>query len=317
MHRVVILAFDGVVPFDLSVPIEVFGRARLADGRPAYQVRVCADAAEVRAGPVAIRVPDGLAALAEADTVVVPGVADVDAPVPPGLVAALTAAPGRVVSICTGAFLLAAAGLLDGRRATTHWAAAAELARRHPAVEVDPEVLFVDDGSVLTSAGAAAGLDLCLHLVRRDHGAAVAAQTARSSVMPLERAGGQAQFIAHEPPAPTGISLQPLLAWLTENLHAPLTLAAIAERASMSTRSLSRHFRDQTGTTPMQWLNRQRVRHAQLLLETGDQPVERVGELAGFTSATAFRERFRQVVGVSPGHYRRSFASVARPAGTS
>ncbi|AVT31677.1 AraC family transcriptional regulator [Plantactinospora sp. BC1] len=316
MHRVVILAFDGVVPFDLSVPIEVFGRARLADGGPAYQVRVCADAAEVRAGPVAIRVPDGLAALAEADTVVVPGVADVDAPIPPGLVAALTAATGRVVSICTGAFLLAAAGLLDGRRATTHWAAATELARRYPAVEVDPEVLFVDDGSVLTSAGAAAGLDLCLHLVRRDHGAAVAAQTARSSVMPLERAGGQAQFIAHEPPAPTGISLQPLLGWLTDNLHAPLTLAAIAERASMSTRSLSRHFRDQTGTTPMQWLNRQRVRHAQLLLETGDQPVERVGELAGFASATAFRERFRQVVGVSPGQYRRSFTSAARPAGT-
>ncbi|AVT37836.1 GlxA family transcriptional regulator [Plantactinospora sp. BB1] len=316
MHRVVILAFDGVVPFDLSVPIEVFGRARLADGGPAYQVRVCADAAEVRAGPVAIRVPEGLAALAEADTVVVPGVADVDAPIPPGLVAALTAATGRVVSICTGAFLLAAAGLLDGRRATTHWAAATELARRYPAVEVDPEVLFVDDGSVLTSAGAAAGLDLCLHLVRRDHGAAVAARTARSSVMPLERAGGQAQFIAHEPPAPTGISLQPLLGWLTDNLHAPLTLAAIAERASMSTRSLSRHFRDQTGTTPMQWLNRQRVRHAQLLLETGDQPVERVGELAGFASATAFRERFRQVVGVSPGQYRRSFASAARPAGT-
>ncbi|MEO3924178.1 helix-turn-helix domain-containing protein [Micromonosporaceae bacterium B7E4] len=316
MHRVVILAFDGVVPFDLSVPIEVFGRARLADGRPAYQVRVCADADEVRAGQFTIRTPYGLPTLAEADTVVVPGVADIDAPIPPELVAALTAATGRLVSICTGAFLLAAAGLLDGRRATTHWAAAARLARRHPAVEVDPEVLFVDDGSVLTSAGAAAGLDLCLHLVRRDHGAAVAAQTARTSVMPLERAGGQAQFIAHEPPTPAGISLQPLLTWLTDNLHAPLTLAAIAGEASMSTRSLSRHFRDQTGTTPMQWLNRQRIRRAQLLLETTDRPVEHVGELVGFTSATAFRERFRQVVGVSPRHYRLAFASDARPAGT-
>ncbi|MEN3615587.1 helix-turn-helix domain-containing protein [Plantactinospora sp. ZYX-F-223] len=316
MHRVVILAFDGVVPFDLSVPIEVFGRARLADGRPAYQLRVCADTDEVRAGPIAIRTPYGLPTLAEADTVVVPGVADIDAPIPPGLVAALTAATGRLVSICTGAFLLAAAGLLDGRRATTHWAAAAQLARRHPAVEVDPEVLFVDDGSVLTSAGAAAGLDLCLHLVRRDHGAAVAAQTARTSVMPLERAGGQAQFIAHEPPTPAGISLQPLLTWLTGNLHAPLTLAAIAGEASMSTRSLSRHFRDQTGTTPMQWLNRQRIRRAQLLLETSDQRVEHVGELVGFTSATAFRERFRQIVGVSPRHYRLAFSSDARPAVT-
>ncbi|MDW5328434.1 GlxA family transcriptional regulator [Plantactinospora sp. KLBMP9567] len=314
MHRVVILAFDGVVPFDLSVPIEVFGRARLADGRPAYQLRVCAAADEVRAGPITIRAPYGLPTLAEADTVVVPGVADIDAPIPPGLVAALAAATGRLVSICTGAFLLAAAGLLDGRRATTHWAAAAQLARRHPAVEVDPEVLFVDDGSVLTSAGAAAGLDLCLHLVRRDHGAAVAAQTARTSVMPLERAGGQAQFIAHEPPTPAGISLQPLLTWLTDNLHAPLTLAAIAREASMSTRSLSRHFRDQTGSTPMQWLNRQRIRRAQLLLETGDQPVEHVGDLVGFTSATAFRERFRQIVGVSPRHYRLAFSSGARPA---
>ncbi|MGI5152873.1 GlxA family transcriptional regulator [Plantactinospora sp. CA-294935] len=316
MHRVVILAFDGVVPFDLSVPIEVFGRARLADGRPAYQLRVCAAADEVRAGPITIRTPYGLPALAEADTVVVPGVADIDAPIPPGVVAALAAATGRLVSICTGAFLLAAAGLLDGRRATTHWAAAAQLARRHPAVEVDPEVLFVDDGSVLTSAGAAAGLDLCLHLVRRDHGAAVAAQTARTSVMPLERAGGQAQFIAHEPPTPAGISLQPLLTWLTDNLHAPLTLAAIAGEASMSTRSLSRHFRDQTGSTPMQWLNRQRIRRAQLLLETSDQPVEHVGELVGFTSATAFRERFRQIVGVSPRHYRLAFSSDARPAVT-
>ena len=314
MHRIVILAFDGVIPFDLSVPIEVFGRARLADGQPAYQVRVCADQMEVQAGLITIRAPHRLSTLSEADTIVVPGVADLHAPVPPALVAALAVATGRLVSICTGAFLLAAAGRLDGRRATTHWAACAELARRHPAVEVDPRVLFVDDGSVLTSAGAAAGLDLCLHLVRRDHGAAVAAQTARSSVMPLERAGGQAQFITHEPPAPVGISLQPLLTWLIDNLQAPLTLAALAERASVSPRSLSRHFRDQTGATPIQWLNRQRIRRAQVLLETTDRPVEQVGELVGFTSATAFRERFREIVGVSPYHYRRAFSTDRRPA---
>jgi transcriptional regulator GlxA family with amidase domain len=307
VHRVAVLAVDGVVPFDLSVPIEVFGRARLADGSPAYDVRVCGPAPELDAGPFAIRVPHGLDEVETADTVVVPGVDDITTPVPPAVIAALRAATGRLVSVCVGAFTLAAAGVLDGRRATTHWAAAAELARRHPAVTVDPDVLYVDEGDVLTSAGAAAGLDLCLHIGRRDHGAAVAGRTARLSVAPLERAGGQAQFIAHEPPDPEGGSMEPLLAWLAENLHRPLTLGDIAARASMSTRSLSRHFRHQTGTTPLRWVNRHRIRRAQQLLEQTDQPAERIGELVGFTSTTAFRERFRDLVGVSPQAYRRSF----------
>jgi transcriptional regulator GlxA family with amidase domain len=307
VHRVAVLAYDGVVPFDLAVSIEVFGRARLADGRAAYEVRVCASTGEVDAGLVDIRTPHGLDVAVEADTIVIPGTADIDSPIPAALIDAITASRGRLVSICTGAFTLAATGLLDGRRATTHWAAATELARRHPAVEVDPDVLFVDEGQVLTSAGAAAGLDLCLHIVRRDHGAAVAADTARSSVMPLERAGGQAQFISHEPPAPARASLQPVLAWLTDNLDTHLTLADIAKHASMSTRSLSRHFRHQTGTTPLQWLSRQRVRRAQQLLEETDRSVEQIGELVGFTSPTAFRECFRQTVGVSPRDYRRSF----------
>jgi len=307
VHRVAILAYDGVVPFDLAVPIEVFGRARLADGRPAYEVRVCAPVGEVGAGLINIRTPHGLDVAIEADTVVIPGTADIDSPIPAVLIDAITAARGRLVSICTGTFTLAATGLLDGRRATTHWAAARELARRHPAVDVDPDVLFVDEGRVLTSAGAAAGLDLCLHIVRRDHGAAVATQTARSSVMPLERAGGQAQFITHEPPVVSGSSLQPLLTWLTDNLHVHLTLVDIARRASMSTRSLSRHFRRQTGTTPLQWLSRQRIRRAQQLLEETDHSVEYVGELVGFTSPTAFRGSFRQIVGVSPRDYRRAF----------
>jgi transcriptional regulator GlxA family with amidase domain len=307
VHRVAVLAPDGVVPFDMALPVEVFGRARLADGRPAYEVLVCAATPEVAAGLVTIRVRHGLDALAAADTVVVPGVDDVDRPVPPAVLDALRAAPGRKVSICAGAFLLAAAGLLDGRRATTHWAAAAELARRHPSVRVDPDVLYVDEGDVLTSAGAAAGLDLCLHLVHRDHGAAVAADAARASVMPLERAGGQAQFVAHEPPGPSGGSLEPLLGWLVENLHRPLTLDDVAARAAMSTRSLSRHFREQTGGTPAHWLRRHRVRRAQLLLESTDRPVERIGEDVGFASPTAFRQRFREVVGVSPRAYRRAF----------
>jgi transcriptional regulator GlxA family with amidase domain len=307
VHRVAVLAMNGVVPFDLSVPIEVFGRVRLADGGPAYDVRVCGPDPDVDAGPFAMRVPHGLDTLAVADTVVVPGVADIAVPVPPAVLDALREAPGRLVSLCVGAFTLAAAGVLDGRRATTHWAAAAELARRHPAIRVDPDVLYVDEGDVLTSAGAAAGLDLCLHLVHRDHGAAVAGRTARLSVAPLERAGGQAQFVAHEPPDPQGSSLEPLLAWLAGNLHHPLTLAEIAGRASMSTRSLSRHFRLQTGTTPLRWVNRRRIRAAQRLLEETDQPVERVGNLVGFDSATSFRERFREIVGVSPQMYRRSF----------
>ncbi|WP_214402144.1 GlxA family transcriptional regulator [Pseudonocardia lacus] len=307
MHRVAVLAFDGVVPFDLALPVEVFGRARLAGGEPAYEVLVCAAAPEVAAGPVSLRVPHGLDLLATADTVVVPGVDDAERTVPAVVIDALRAAPGRKVSICAGAFVLAAAGVLDGRRATTHWAAAAELARRHPAVRVDPDVLYVDEGDVLTSAGAAAGLDLCLHLVRRDHGAAVAVEAARASVMPLERAGGQAQFVAHEPPGPQGSSLGPLLDWLARNLHRPLTLDDIAARAVMSTRSLSRRFREQTGSTPALWLRRHRVRRAQLLLESTDRPVERIGADVGFASPTAFRQRFREVVGVSPRDYRRAF----------
>jgi transcriptional regulator GlxA family with amidase domain len=208
MHEVAVLARDGVVPFDLAVPVEVFGRTRLADGRAPYRVRVCAPRPEVDAGAFALRAQFGLEALANADTVIVPGVADPFGPVPQTVVAALQAAHARgarLASTCVGAFTLAATGLLDGLTATTHWCATDELARRYPAVRVDPHVLFVDHGRLLTSAGAAAGLDLCLHMVRRDFGAAVAADAARTSVMPLEREGGQAQFIVHPPPTPERI----------------------------------------------------------------------------------------------------------------
>lgn len=307
MQCIAVLALDGVVPFDMAVPIEVFGRARLPDGSRAYDVRVCAATAEVDAGALTVRAPHDLDVVATADTVVVPGTSRLDASALPVILDVLRQSRARLVSICVGAFTLAAAGVLDGRRATTHWAAAAELARRYPAVEVDPDVLFVDEGRVLTSAGAAAGLDLCLHIVRQDHGAAVAAATARESVMPLERAGGQAQFIAHEPPVPAESSLSPLLTWLAENLGAPLSLTDIAAAASMSVRSLSRHFLEQTGTTPMRWLTRQRVRRAQHLLEETSLPVERIGELAGFGSPVTFRDRFRGIVGVSPRDYRRAF----------
>jgi transcriptional regulator GlxA family with amidase domain len=310
MHSVAIVVFDGVVPFDLATPCEVFGRARLGDGRAAYRVRVCSAGAEVDAGAFRLRSRWGLGALRSADTVIVPGVNDLARPIAPAVVRALRAAAARgarLASICSGAFVLAATGLLDGRRATTHWLAADELQRRHPAIEVDPDVLYVDGGCVLTSAGAAAGLDLCLHMVRCDHGAAVAADAARLSVMPLERAGGQAQFIVHAPAVPDGASLEPVQRWLTAELHRPLTLAAIARRAAMSPRTLHRRFREQTGTTPLQWLLRARVRRAQQLLETTAQPVEQIAARAGFGSAGALRERFVRVVGTSPQAYRRAF----------
>jgi transcriptional regulator GlxA family with amidase domain len=310
MHRVAIVALNGVVPFDLSIPCDVLGRVRLPGGARGYQIHVCGVAKEVDAGPFHLRVTHGLGALAKADTIILPGVEDVSLPVPEPLVRAIrkaAASGARVASICSGAFLLAATGLLDGRRATTHWLVARELSRRYPRIIVEPEVLYVDEGQVLTSAGAAAGLDLCLHLVRRDYGSAVAAETARLSVMPLERDGGQSQFIAHAPPAPEGSSLESVLRWIEENLHEELSLDAIARRAAMSVRTLSRRFREQTGTTPFQWLLRARVRRAQFLLETTNQAVERVASHVGFGSAAAFREQFRRVVATSPQSYRRAF----------
>ncbi|MER7677689.1 helix-turn-helix domain-containing protein [Streptomyces sp. NPDC096934] len=313
MHTVAVLALDQVVPFDLSAPIDAFGRARLPDGRAAYRIRVCSVEAgrEVDAGPFMLRAPYGLEALAEADTIILPGTENPTAPLPPGVAEALRAAAAhgtRIASICVGAFVLAATGLLDGLRATTHWLAAGDLAALHPAVTVDPNVLYVDNGQFLTSAGAAAALDMCLHMIRRDHGSAVAAHAARLSVMPLEREGGQAQFIVHaQPPAPAGTTMEPLLAWLEENADRDLTLEDIAERAGTSTRTLNRRFREQTGTTPLQWLHRARVRRAQYLLETTTYPVERIATQAGFGSPTAFRERFKRVVGTSPYAYRRAF----------
>ncbi|MCY0943065.1 MULTISPECIES: GlxA family transcriptional regulator [Streptomyces] len=311
MHTVAVLALDGVIPFDLSTPIDVFGRTRLPDGRPAYRVRVCAPVEEVDAGAFTLRAPWPLAALDEADTIIVPGVSDPSAPVPDEVLDALrrAAAHGtRLASICTGAFVLAATGLLDGLRATTHWLAAPQLAALHPAVDVDPDVLYVDNGLLLTSAGAAAGLDLCLHLIRSDLGSAVAADAARLAVMPLEREGGQAQFIVHEqPPAPRGSVIEPLLRWMEDNARRDLTLDDLAARAGMSIRTLNRRFREQTGTSPLQWLHRARIRQAQYLLETTAHPVDRIATQVGFGSPTAFRDRFKRLVGTSPHAYRRAF----------
>lgn len=316
MHTVAVLALPDAIAFDVSTPIEVFGRARTVGGAPAYRVLVCGVAPVVAAGPLRLQVDSGLETLAGADTVVVAGRNDPAAPTPPAVVAALrdaAAAGARVASICVGAFTLAAAGLLDGRRATTHWAAADAFRRAYPRVDLDVEVLYVDSGQFVTSAGATAGVDMCLHLVARDHGAAVAADAARSSVMPLHRDGGQAQFIPRAGPVRAGEGLAPVLRWIEANAHRDLTLRDIAARAAMSTRTLNRRFHDETGHTPVQWLVAVRVRAAQELLQRTDQPVDRIAHQAGFASPTNFRKQFKRISGVSPGAYRTAF----RPAASS
>jgi transcriptional regulator GlxA family with amidase domain len=241
--------------------------------------------------------------------VIVPGIDDLQREIPPAILRALKRAfnkGARIASICTGAFVLARAGLLKDLRATTHWMAAGELARRYPEIEVDASVLYVDNGRVLTSAGAAAGMDLCLHMIRCDHGASVAARVARAAVMPLERSGGQAQFIEYKLPE-VNESMGPLLLWMERNLKKDLSLSTIARQARTSTRTLSRRFREQVGSTPAQWLARARIRRTQHLLETTRLPIERIAAEAGFGSASVLREHFASAIGTSPTAYRKSF----------
>ncbi|MFI6423456.1 GlxA family transcriptional regulator [Promicromonospora sp. NPDC050880] len=310
MHTVAVVALPGTIIFDLATPVEVFGRARLPDGRPAYQVLVCGTEPVVEAGPLRIGTDLGLEALARADTVVVPGRIRPEDPAPEAALAALRAAAAdgtRIASVCVGAFTLAEAGLLDGLRATTHWLAADALARRYPAVEVDAGSLYIDNGQILTSAGAAAGLDLCLHLVRRDHGVAVAADASRLSVTPLHRDGGQAQFILRNPPTFRTATLEPVLRWIEENAHTDLALADVAAAARTSVRTLNRRFHEETGQSPMQWITGVRIRHAQELLETTDYGVERIARQVGFPSPSTFRALFRRATGVTPSGYRVTF----------
>jgi transcriptional regulator GlxA family with amidase domain len=305
-HRVVALLAGEVVAFDLAIPAQIFGREP-----DLYDWAVCAP----EAGPVAtengfdVLVPHGLAALGEADTIVVPGIGDRAWPLPPEPVEALRAAAeggARVASICTGAFVLAAAGLLDGRRATTHWRYAPLLTREFPAVEVDPDVLYVDEGDVLTSAGVAAGIDLCLHIVRKDHGAEVANGIARRIVVAAHRDGGQAQFVERPLPAPDG-GLAATRSWMEERLHQPMTVDDMARHAACSPRSFARRFRAETGTTPLQWLIGRRVAEAQRLLEASELPVEQVASQSGFGTAAALRQHFGRALSTSPTAYRRAF----------
>jgi len=318
-HLVAVTAFDGVVLGDLSTPCEIFSLVRGTDGHPFYDVRICSVKPEVQSQLVTLKVPWRLGTLIRADTVIVPGIDDLERLVPLDLRRAIRRAVdrgARVASICSGAFVLAATGALDGLRATTHWRAASELARRHPAVAVDPDVLYVDNGRILTSAGAAAAFDLCLHLVRCDLGATTAAEVARSAVMPLERVGGQAQFIIHQPPThEASASIAQTLSWIERNLAHDLSLPAVARRATMSVRTLSRQFRAQVGMTPAAWIACVRVRRAQALLETTRLTVEQVATECGFGTTVAMRQRFGELVGTTPMAYRKAFYSDSAPAG--
>ncbi len=319
-HRIVVPITDNVPIFEAAVACEVFGRTRQDFPVPWYDVVLCA------AGGAGVRTAEGLALpdgrgleeLETADTVIVPACADLQGDPPSELLEALRAAHARgarIASICTGAFTLAAAGLLDGRRATTHWMHADELTRRWPTVDLDPNVLYTQDGQIFTSAGECAGLDLCLHLVRLDHGSRVANALARRMVISPYRDGGQAQYI-DPPTAGLGSStgsgdgsggLGPVLDWARLHLHQPLTVDDLATRAAMSQRTFLRRFRALTATTPLQWLVHERVARARELLETTDDTIDRIAERCGFGTAQSLRAHFTRINQVGPHRYRQTF----------
>ncbi|XQE81437.1 GlxA family transcriptional regulator [Streptomyces microflavus] len=327
-HRVAVLALDGLLPFELGIPHRIFGRslepAPGNKGAKLYEVVTCS----IRPpGPVrtdsdyAILVEHGPEALATADTVVIPAFYELGPVFEEGrlteeLAAALALIrPGtRMVSICTGSYVLAAAGYLDGRPATTHWSSADHFQRLFPQVRVDPDVLFIDDGDVLTSAGVAAGIDLCLHLVRRDHGAAVANEIARRTVVPPHRDGGQAQYIHRPVTEPQFATTTAARAWALGRLDRPIQLRDMARQESMSVRTFTRRFREEVGASPGQWLTQQRVERARHLLETSDLSIDQVARDAGFGTATSLRQHLQAALGVPPTVYRRTFrASAATP----
>lgn len=318
-HRVVVLAVAPVIGYDLTIPPQVLGEASDADGSPLYDVAVVTlDGQPVEATRgYAIAPSAGPEALARAQTVIVPGTQVAgprrDGTIDDDLRAALASVPAdaRWVSICTGAFVLAAAGILDGHRATTHWKYADDFRRLYPDIAVDEDVLFTDDGRVLTSAGLSAGIDLCLHLVRSDHGTAVANAVARHMVVPPWRDGGQAQFIERHVPRRADETTSDVRAWAQAHLDRPLDVATLARHASMSVRTFTRRFREETGQSPGAWVTQQRVRHAQHLLEATDLTVDDVATRAGMGTAASLRQHLHASLGVSPSAYRRTFRGAA------
>ncbi len=315
--NVVALAYDRLATFEFGIAVEVFGLPRPEMGPDWYRFAVAGvDAGKMRAlGGVHFSVDGGLELLATAGTIVVPGWRDIDAPIPQALIVSLQAAHARgarILSFCSGAFVLAAAGLLHGKRATTHWRYADALKERYPSIHVTPDVLYVDEGDVLTSAGTAAGLDLCLHLIRRDFGTEAANMVARRLVVPAHRDGGQAQFIKQAVPRPHESSrLGGLFDYMRGNLGADHSAARLAKRAGMSQRTFLRRFEAATGMTPARWLLAERLAKARDLLEGSNTPIEEIAELAGFGTTGTLRHHFRQQLATTPAAYRETFGGRA------
>lgn len=314
-RHVAVIVCDGVAMFELGIVLEVFALKRPELGVPWYDVAVVSfDRPPLTGtGGVGVVPTHSVRALAKAGTIVIPGWPKLDQPPPPALLGAVRAAyrrGARLLSVCSGAFVLGAAGLLDGRRATTHWMHAGKLAACCPLAEVEASVLYVESGRIYTSAGSAAGIDLGLHIVRQDYGADIANMVARRMVVPPHRDGGQAQFVATAVPPVEG-SLAPLMEWASARLDQPLTADMLAKKGRMSLRTLARRFDAQAGTTPHQWITHQRLLAAQRLLETTDLSIDRVAELSGFVTAETLRYHFRQRVGTSPAAYRRRFTQAA------
>lgn len=316
MHRIAVLARHGVMPLELGLVHQVFGAAKDTEGHPLYEVVTCAPTpGAIRTNAdFSVAVEHGPEVIDSADTVVVPASYEFDdRPVGSIIEADVAQAlalirPGtRVASICTGSFLLATAGLLDGRPATTHWQSAERFRRLFPRVRLDADVLYTDDGDVLTSAGEASGIDLCLHLIRRDHGSAVANAAARSNVVPPHRDGGQAQYINHPVREPQRSSTGAARLWALERLDRPLSLRELAEREAMSVRTFTRRFRAEVGVSPGQWLAQQRLDRARELLERTDLPVDAVAAKAGLGTGASLRQQMQTALGVSPRAYRRTF----------
>ncbi|QKW10776.1 helix-turn-helix domain-containing protein [Streptomyces sp. NA04227] len=327
-HRVAVLIRHGVLPMELGLVHQLFGTARTPDGQALYEVLTCAP----EPGPIRtdadfpVHAAHGLETVRVADTVIVPASHELDEVLQPGSVegeladvlrevvtgsrASRTSRTARIASICTGAYVLASAGLLDGRRATTHWLSADHFARTFPYVTVDPDALYIDEGQVLTSAGEAAGIDLCLHLIRKDHGAAIATDVARRTVVPPHREGGQGQYIQRPVPEPELSSTATSRTWALDRLSEPLTLAQLAAQDGMSVRTYSRRFREETGLTPVRWLTARRLDRARALLEETDHTIDRIAAECGFGTGASMRQHFQAGVGVSPGAYRATFRGV-------
>src|SRR5580704_15028146 len=313
-RRVVALAYDGLGTFEFGIVVELFGLPRPYLGVEWYNFEVCSvERGPIRAtGGIRIEANRGLRTLQQAGTIVIPGWRDPDEPPPQSLVRALRsahAAGARLVSICSGVFVLAATGLLDDKRVTTHWRYVDQLKALFPKVRVEPDVLYVDEGSILTSAGSAAGIDLCLHIVRCDYGAEIANEIARRLVMPPHREGGQAQYVREPMPSPGTGGLAPLMQWAQSHLDKTLQVEDLARRAAMSPRTFARRFAEQTGTTPHQWLTHQRLFAAQRRLETTVESIDQVAEAVGLQTAATLRQHFNRILGTTPTAYRRQFST--------